>query len=58
MVEDSFAYPEDCEKDGCLYSAEWKCRKSTNQVKFKLKAKVNEEEWLAIGFSEDDKMVR
>ena len=57
MVEESFSYPENCTKN-CEYSARWKCRKSSGIVEFELEAKVNQEEWVAIGFSEDNKMVK
>jgi len=52
-----FRHPDDCVKDECEYKLHWRYRKSTDQVHFKIEAKVDEDQWAAVGFSEDKKMV-
>ena len=53
----SYDHPPGCVGDECNYRASWSYREKSKNVHFELEAKVGEEEWIAIGFSEDKNMV-
>ncbi|CAK8688129.1 uncharacterized protein LOC143461130 [Clavelina lepadiformis] len=52
----SFRHPEKCKTDKCEYMLEWKYREKTGLVHFKIKARVEEDQWAAVGFSEKPEM--
>ena len=51
-----FRFPPGCDDADCDYIATW-VRNSADQVEFEIKNKVDDGQWTAIGFSEDQFMV-
>jgi len=51
-----FKSPNDCIDKSCDYLAKWK-RVDDEKIEFLLSSKMSANNWLAIGFSKDQKMV-
>ena len=51
----TFKYPEGCEKKECSYFAKW--NRDGDYVQFTVKHKIGEGQWTAVGFSENPFMV-
>lgn len=55
--EGSLGSPKDCTGNNCNYQVSWRYRKSLKTVQFTVAAKVSQDKWAALGFSEDRNMI-
>jgi hypothetical protein len=51
-----FRSPDNCENESCKYLAKWK-KVDNDKIEFSLSTQLSINSWLAIGFSNDMKMV-
>ena len=54
----SWRFPSECSKNSCQYEASWK-PSSDDTIEFNVRQKIskNSDDWIAIGFSENTRMV-